>query len=70
LAKLERRLTRLFARLPTVPPAECIGPPTAIAAEDEEQIAGPDTQTCLKCGGVHLLLLKEVVVDASGTEIR
>jgi hypothetical protein len=66
----KQRLARLIAKLPTVSPAECTGGTTALVAEGEEPIAGPDTARCWKCGGVHLLVIEEVVVDSTGAETK
>ena len=66
---LRQRIGRLAARLPSADPAACSGGTTAIIAEGEEPRIGPDTPRCRKCGGVHLLVVEEVVVDASGVEV-
>ena len=67
--RLRQRVERLATKIPAVPPAECTGGTTALVAEGEEPRVGPDTPRCRKCGGVHLLVIEEVVVDATGAEI-
>jgi hypothetical protein len=65
----EQRLARLIAKLPSVSPAECTGGITALVPEGEEPKVGPNTPRCRKCGGAHLLVIEEVVVDATGAAI-
>jgi hypothetical protein len=67
--KLRQRVARLAARSPAEPPAECTGVICALVADGDVPEAGPATPTCGKCGGVHLLVIEEVVIDATGAEI-
>jgi hypothetical protein len=46
-----------------------MGGTMALVAEGEEPKIGPNTPRCRKCGGVHLLVIEEVVVDETGAEI-
>jgi hypothetical protein len=67
--KLEQRLARLAAKLPGTTPAKCTGGTMALVADGEEPKVGPGTPRCRQCGGVHLLVIEEIVVDATGAVI-
>jgi len=67
--KLKQRLARVAARLPGMTPAECTGGTMVLVAEGEEPTVGPGTPRCAECGGVHRLVIEEIVVDSTGAVI-
>jgi hypothetical protein len=64
-SNISRRLSRIEAA--SGPSGECTGGPTVILASsvgDEEPAIPPDAARCGQCGRSHVLVIKELIVNA------